>query len=170
MTQRKGGLWKHLLLLGEATTLLEISASAEAGLDGAGDDKGTRRTLRSDYATGILLAFRPILAGYVIDLCAQGGEQGLGDGIAGGGTVQLEDADVPGGGGREVRDLDEGSVGFRGVETASGDFGCGDGRLPEDEEPGGGAEVGRHLALILSRIRIVSCERRLNELRSANWR
>lgn len=41
------------------------------------------------------------------DLVAQAGEQSLGDGVAGGGPVELEDADMPAVGRRQVGDADQ---------------------------------------------------------------
>lgn len=70
----------------------------------------------------------------VLDLGAEGVEEGAGDGVAGGGAVELEDADVAGRGGRDVGYSEEGAGRFCGVEGSLGQ--------PGEEAEGG--ETGGH--------------------------
>jgi hypothetical protein len=61
------------LRLGETATLLEVSAGAEARVDSASDDEGTRGTKLGGFAEDLgLLAAGAVLAVDVVDLGAQG--------------------------------------------------------------------------------------------------
>lgn len=101
-------------MLREASSLLEISASAKRRIDGAGDNHSPRGTLLIDTSGATealdgrqLIAVGRVLAVNSSDLVAQAGEQGLGDGVAGGGPVELEDADMPAVGRWQVGDADQ---------------------------------------------------------------
>ncbi|PMB67870.1 Ubiquitin carboxyl-terminal hydrolase 2 [Beauveria bassiana] len=91
-----------------AAPLLEVSAGAKARVDGAGNNERAGRAALSRACDGQLLAAGAVLRVNGVDFGAQGGEEALGDGVAGGGAVQLEDADVAGGAGGDVGDADEG--------------------------------------------------------------
>ncbi|KAI9147741.1 LOW QUALITY PROTEIN: Ubiquitin carboxyl-terminal hydrolase 2 [Paramyrothecium foliicola] len=134
------------LLLGEAPALLEIRARAEARVDGARQDQRPRGALLVDARGaaeaphGDLAALGVVLGVHVVHLGAQGGEQGLGDGVARGRAVKLEHTDVAGARGGQVCDADEGppvSGGGGGARVEpAGDEAA--------QQGGGRAETGRH--------------------------
>lgn len=102
-------------MLRKAPALLEVGAGAEASIHGAGENESSRGTLLINASSAAealhrrqLLAIGTILAVNGVDLVAQRGEESLGDGVPGLGPVELEDADVAGARGGQVRYADEG--------------------------------------------------------------
>ena len=111
---------ENILLLSKSPTLLQVSTGAEARVDSAGNDESARGAELGIVLLDIwvLLAIGAVLVLDVGDLRAQGGEEVLGDGVAGLGPIELEDADVAGVGGGDVGDCDDGAGGVGGVEAA----------------------------------------------------
>lgn len=131
-------------LLAEAATLFQIRTRAKARVHGAGNDEGARWPAVGGRRGGQLLAGRAVLGVDGVDLGAQGGEQALGDGVAGRGPVELEDANVAGGAGGQVGDADE-RLRLGRVRAQRGDAAAaGRGGSDQEADGGGAGESGSH--------------------------